>query len=74
MTDLDFPDLQRAIALSLDSTGKAPMPLRDLEMKALEKETQVICHLSREEAERNNMGKEGPRNCREKETSGLPSS
>jgi hypothetical protein len=42
-------------------------------MKAFEKETQLACHLSHEETERNNIGKEGPRNCREKEAISMPS-
>ena len=56
-------------ALNLDPNGKAPMSLRDLEAEVSEKEMQLALHLSREEAERNNGGKEGSR--RRKQPDGL---
>jgi hypothetical protein len=39
------------------------MSLRDLEVKTSKEEMLLALHLSREEAERNNRGTEGSRNC-----------
>jgi len=66
--------MQRAMALNMDPNGKAPVSLRDLELESSKEEMQLALHFRREEAERNNRGKQGPRNGREKEESGQPSS
>ena len=53
---LEYTELQRAIALSLDPKGKAPMQLRELEAEEEEKAIQLALHRSRKDAQRRSQG------------------
>ena len=70
MTESEFPGMQRAMALSLNPKGKAPVSLQEKEVEASEDEMQLALHLSSVEAERNNRGEEGPPSRMEKEAAG----
>jgi len=50
--EMEKRDLKRALALSLDPNGKAPMSRHDLEVQMGEEELQQALHLSRVEEEK----------------------
>ncbi len=58
-TEREFPGLQRVIALSTDSKGKAPMLLREQEEMVAEETLLSALHRSREEAQRSCLRAKG---------------
>ena len=71
-SELEFPGMHEALALSLDPKGKAPMSLRKREAEATEKNLQIALHRSRKEAQRKSRGGNELPICQEREATGRP--